>query len=185
VAPFDGGVLLCAIYPDPAPKHTNSCSPKGSDLSANNNDVVVDFTISVPQGVRLSAHTLIGDVNATSLTSAVDARVLKGTITISTSDSAEANDSHGSINAAIGETNWNGTSVYSAHNGSVDVTIPADANVEVEASAFFGAIMSDFPLTISSTTGGHSTMATGTLGSGGRVLKLSTGNGNINLHKGQ
>jgi len=41
--------------------------------------------------------------------------------------------------------------------------------------------MTDLPLKVMSTTHGQSSMADGTLGTGGRVLKLSTFGGNITL----
>ncbi len=186
VVPYSGGVVFCAIYPDNDPKHPNSCNPPGksTNLYDNNNDVEVNFTVVVPQAVLLSANTLTGDVQATGLTAHVDARVLEGNITISTSASAQANSSHGSVTAVTGTTQWKGTLSYSARGGNLDLQIPADANVMVEASAFFGSIVSDFPLTIAPTVGGNSTMAHGTIGAGGRVLKLSASNGNIALHKG-
>ena len=114
----------------------------------------------------------------------MDASTLTGNITISTARSAQATTLHGSIGAAIGTTLWTGVQRFDAGQGNLDLQIPADANTDVRATAFRGAIISDFPLDVTSTREGISTMASGTLGTGGRLLKLSTFNGNITLHKG-
>jgi len=183
---FEGGAVICAIYPDADSSHPNTCNPPGMDnyLSANNNDVRVDFTVKVPQGVRLAAHTVNGDIQATSLTAHADAATLTGNITLSTARSAQASTLHGSIGAVIGTTTWTGVQRFDAGQGNLDLQIPADANVDVHASAFRGAIMSDFPLAITPTFGGGSSMASGTLGTGGRLLRLSTFSGNITLRQG-
>src|ERR1051326_2450195 len=64
VATFDGGVVICAMYPDGNGKPPNVCGTPGHDVyvSANNNDVDVEFTLGVPQGVKLGAYTIHGDI---------------------------------------------------------------------------------------------------------------------------
>src|SRR5262245_56477452 len=44
VSPFDGGVVICAMYPDGNGRPPNACGTPGHDVyvSANNNDVEVD-----------------------------------------------------------------------------------------------------------------------------------------------
>jgi hypothetical protein len=181
---FDGGVVVCALYPDSDSRPPNVCGAPHMDtyLSANNNDVQVEFTVKVPQGVLFSARTINGDIQATAMTAHADAGTLMGNIMITTTRSAQASTLHGSIGAIIGTTLWNGVQAFDAGFGNIDLQIPSDANVDVHAMAFRGAIVSDFPLDI--TMEGNSTMARGTLGSGGRSLKLSTFSGNITLHQG-
>ena len=186
--PYEGGVVICAMYPDsPDSKHPNVCNPPGMDtyLSANNNDVRVDFTVTVPEGVRLSANTLDGNVQATGLSGHVEAHALKGDVVVSTSRSAQASTLHGSINAVIGSTTWSGTQMFDAGNGNLDLQLPSDANTNVQAMAFLGAILSEFPqVIVTSAKHGNSSMASGTLGTGGRSLRLFAFHGNITLHQG-
>jgi hypothetical protein len=186
VTPYDGGVVICTMYPDADADHPNTCNPPGMDsyLSANNNDVQIDFTAVVPLGVNFGAHGNKGDIQAASLTADVNATTIDGNIGFSTSGTGQANTLNGSITASIGSVNWTGARHYDAMNGDVDVSIPADANVSVQASAFRGGIQSDFPLMIMPTFFGRSSMASGTLGSGGRSLKLSSFTGNITLRQG-
>jgi hypothetical protein len=184
VVPFDGGVVICAMYPNS--NKPNLCNPPGMDsyLSADNgNDVQVEFTVKVPMGVRLAASTLRGDIQATALTADVNASTLVGGITLSTAGGAQATTLEGSISASIGSATWSGARFFDTLEGNVDLTIPADANVLVRASTLHGTVMSDFPLTIRTTPFGFST-ASGTLGTDGRSLRLSTDNGNITLRQG-
>ena len=186
--PYEGGIEICAIYPDsPNSKHPNVCNPSGMDiyLSANNNDARIDFTVMVPEGVRFSANTLDGNVQATRLSGHVEAHTLKGDVAVSTSTSAEASTLHGSINAVIGSTTWSGTQTLDAGNGNLDLQLPSDANADVHATAFLGAIISEFPqITVTSAKHGNSSMASGALGSGGRSLRLFAFHGNITIHQG-
>jgi len=187
LVPYSGGVVICAMYPDAeTSEHPNSCNPPGMDtyLSANDNDVRVDFTVTVPSGVLLSATTLDGDVQANSLSAHVDAHALSGTISISTTGSAQASTLHGPITAAIGSTQWKGSQIFDAGGGDLTLQIPSDANTDVRAMAFMGTITSDFPLTINSSLSGVSSTANGAIGTGGRSLNLSAFRGSIVLQQG-
>src|SRR5579871_5228752 len=45
---YDGGVVVCPIYPDANPEKPNTCNPPGKDSYSSvdgNNDVQVEFTI--------------------------------------------------------------------------------------------------------------------------------------------
>ena len=184
VVPFDGGVVICAVYPDGDPAHTNTCNPPGMNFTAvSNNDVEVEFTVKVPAGVRLTASTLRGDITARSLTAEVYATANIGSIDLSTSESAQADTRLGSITAVLGTVNWTGVRSFFSGKGDIDVQIPADANVSVHANTISGAIISDFPLTINSAPRGAN-FAYGKLGSDGRVLLVSTDIGNITLRRG-
>jgi hypothetical protein len=125
-----------------------------------------------------------GDIQANFLTADVSAATLKGSITISTTGGGQATTLKGGISASIGTVRWTGTHVFETGDGDLDLTIPSDANVMVRASAFRGAITSDFPLEAMGPAAGNFAMESGTLGSGGRSLNLSTFNGNITLRQG-
>jgi hypothetical protein len=185
VLPFDGGVIVCAMYPDGDPDHPNTCNPPGQDnfTSVHDNDVQVEFTVTVPAGVRFTALASQGDIQATSLTADVNVNTIRGGIAISTTGAAQATTNQGSITASIGTVNWMGVRIFDTIRGDVNLTMPSDANVSVRANTIRGGVMTDFPLTIRPTHFG-ATMADGTLGAGGRSLGLSTNQGNITLRQG-
>jgi DUF4097 and DUF4098 domain-containing protein YvlB len=104
----------------------------------------VEFTVTVPLGARLRAHTLRGDIQATSLTADVDIATNDGGITISTTGSGQASTLKGSSSASIGNVDWKGLRFFDSGDGDVDLQIPSDANVSVRADAIHGAVQSPF-----------------------------------------
>jgi hypothetical protein len=185
VVPFDGGVVICAMYPDADPDKPNTCNPPGSGNTMNvrDNDVEVEFTVNVPSGVRFTASTVRGDIRAASLTPDVNATSIAGEITISTSGGAEASTSVGAITASIGRLAWMGVHHFDTIIGNIDLELPADANVSLRASTIRGTVKSDFPLMINTAPWGQASAA-GTLGTDGRSPRLSTDVGNIMLRRG-
>src|SRR5256885_13328297 len=75
-------------------------------MSTHENDVVVEFTVHVPVGVKFVGKTVNGEVEAASLGGDVEASTVNGGIHISTSGYAEATTVNGSIVAAVGEASW-------------------------------------------------------------------------------
>jgi len=175
------GVTICAVYPSGG-RRENSCEPgEGGHMSTHDNDVQVDFTVRVPAGVRFVGRTVNGDVEAANLASDVDARTVNGGIRLSTSGYAEAETVNGSIVASLGRANWSDGLAFSTVNGGITLDLPANLSTEVRASTVNGDIQSDFPLMVTGKLGPR--RVSGTIGSGGRQLQLSTVNGSIRLRK--
>jgi DUF4097 and DUF4098 domain-containing protein YvlB len=81
----------------------------------------------------------------------------------------------------MGSAKWNGELQVRSTNGSVDVTLPASAEFKLDAATTNGGIHTDFPLTVE---GSYNLQElSGTVGSGGRELKVATTNGAIKLMK--
>ena len=174
------GVTICAVYPAPPGEPANECLPGDAGrMSVRDNDVAVDFDILLPAGVVLVGRTVNGGVEATNVASDVVAGTTNGEIVISTSRHAEASGVNGRVSANIGLATWDRDLEIGTVNGTVTVEIPSNTNGRVRASTVNGVVRSDFPLTSSSPRS-----AQGTLGSGGRLLTLSTVNGNVNLNRG-
>ena len=171
----EDGVKICARYPRPD-GGLNDC--EGSQQTRNN-DVQVDFTLEVPDGVHLVAHTVNGAVEVDRLGGDVVVNTVNGSIDISTSGEAEAQTVNGSIHARVGRGGWTGGLTVQTVNGSVVVTLPEDVDADVRASTVNGHVTSDFEMAISgriSTRRIH-----GTIGKGGSQLSLATVNGEIEL----
>ncbi len=173
------GVTICAVYPDVPGEAPNECLPGDEgNTSVQDNDVQVDFVVSVPAGVVFVGRNFSGSVEATDLESDVFASTFSGNVTVSTTEIAEAATFSGNVTATIGRANWGRDLEFKTFSGKVDVQIPSNSNAEVEASTFSGVIDSDFPLT------GTPMLQQGTLGSGGPTLTLVTFSGNIRLRSG-
>ncbi|HYE16248.1 MAG TPA: DUF4097 family beta strand repeat-containing protein, partial [Pyrinomonadaceae bacterium] len=67
-------------------------------------------------------------------------------------------------------------------NGAIDLSFPASLSADVHAETVNGEITSDFPLTV---TGRFSKRRLdGTIGGGGRELRLQTVNGSVQIRRG-
>lgn len=177
-----GGVTICAVYPSRDASRPNVCAPGGeSRMSTGNNDVVVDFTVRVPAGVRFHGLTVNGDVEARDLGADVEARTVNGSINVSTTGLASAKTVNGSIKATMGRADWTGELEFNTVNGGIELSLPASLSAEVEAATLNGEIATDFPLTVSGRF--SSRRLTGTIGGGGRELRLKTVNGSVHLRR--
>jgi putative adhesin len=183
VVPFEDGVAICAVYPTPRrARHENGCEPGDEwNSSTDNNDVTVDFTIKLPAGIVFLGQTVNGDVDAESL--GADARVstVNGSIDVSAAGHVEASTVNGSIRAGMGRADWSSEAEFSTVNGGITLTLPDNLSAEVSAETVNGDLETDFPLTVTGKFGPRHMR--GTIGSGGRYLKLSTVNGSIHLRK--
>ena len=70
---------------------------------------------------------------------------------------------------------------FSSGNGRIELTVPADFSADVDASSGNGRVATDFPITIR----GRITPSRlrGTIGNGGRRVRMTTGNGSMEIRK--
>lgn len=195
-----GGVTICAVYP-PADGRPNECAPgKGGRMNTRDNDVKVEFTVRVPAGVKLVGRTVNGAVTAEGLRGDVEAHTVNGRITaaglrgdvqaysvnggveVETSGLAEAETVNGGITVRAGRADWTGRARFETVNGSISVTLPADANADVEAKTVNGSIDTDFFVSPERGSFKHRKLS-GRIGNGGRDLELETVNGSIELRR--
>jgi hypothetical protein len=176
VVEHDGGITICAVYPGPG----NSCEPGSSHSHTRNNDVVVDFTVRVPAGIKLVANTVTGGIEAEDLDGPVEATTVNGSVSVSTEGTAIATTVNGSVSARVGSSSWDDELKFSTVNGGITVRFPEDLNADVDASTLNGNIQTDFPLTVRGKMGRRH--ITGRIGhGGGGDLSLTTVNGSIRL----
>lgn len=185
----DGNVTICAVYPTPdrwSRNRRNNSGPnecvvgEGGRMNTDNNDVVVDFVVKVPSGVRFIGRTVNGSVNAQGLRSEAHVSTVNGRIDLSTTGLGSADTVNGSIDAAIGAANWTGRLEFNTVNGSITLRMPKDASTNLHARMLNGGFETDFPLMVQS-MGRRNRRVDGVIGSGGRDLDLETVNGSIRL----
>lgn len=186
VVPYSGGVTICAVYPTPRrrgrDRGPNECLPGGEGrMNTKNNDVEVAFTVYVPDGVKLVAKTVSGDVDVDRVHADVAAESVNGSVRVSTSGIAEASTVNGSVTAEMGRADWTGSLAFESVNGGITLTFPAGLSTDLRAETVNGSIQSDFPLTVQGRFS-HRELR-GVIGNGGRVLDLETVNGSIRLRR--
>jgi DUF4097 and DUF4098 domain-containing protein YvlB len=184
VVPHAGGVTICAVYPSEGGGAPNECAPgKGGRMRVHDNDVNVDFKLSVPAGVRFVGRTVNGGIDASRIQADAEAETVNGGVDLDSTGSARATTVNGGIKARLGRADWTGTLKLETVNGGIDVSVPDGLNAEVSASTVNGDIETQFPISVTGRIG-HRKLE-GTIGSGGRLLEMKTVNGGIDLKKAQ
>ena len=182
VVEYPDGVTICAVHAND--KTPGRCHRGGVSSESNTwhgNRAKINFDVQLPPGVRFNALTTNGNVTGRNLASVVQAATTNGNVEVSTSQWASATTTNGGIRLSMGSAQWNGELQVKSTNGSVDVTLPASAEFKLDAVTTNGGIHTDFPITVQGSF--SSKELSGTVGAGGRELKVATTNGTIKLMK--
>ena len=184
VVEYPDGVTVCAVYAKdrtPGRCHRGGVSSESGNWWHGGHHAKISFDVQVPRGVRLNALTTNGRVHCLNLDSVVQAASTNGDVEVSTSEWASAKTTNGGVRVSMGNAQWSGELELMTTNGSVNVTLPSSAEFKVDASTTNGGIQTDFPITVQGRFGPKS--LSGTVGGGGRDLKVATTNGGIELKK--
>ena len=181
IGPREEDVIICAFWTDNATCDEDGYRSRSDGGRARRNDVSVDFTIRVPEGVKLAVSTVNGGLRVDGATSEVEASTVNGGIEATSSGGpVRANTVNGDIEVrmgTLGEENLE----YSTVNGSVTIDVPAGLNAELDMRTVNGSVSADFPLTLTGRINPRHIRAT--IGSGGRRIRLETVNGSLRLRK--
>ena len=176
-----GDVLVCATF-----RSTDSCDEDGyhshrDGWGSNSNDTSVEFTITLPAGVKVDASSVNGEVEVDGVASEVIANTVNGgVIARSAGGPVRAKTVNGQVTVRSGVVDGSNLD-YSTVNGSITIELPATTNASLDMRTTNGSVSSDFPVTVEGTFSAH--RMHGTIGNGGPTIKLSTVNGNIRLRK--
>jgi hypothetical protein len=166
------GVTVCVIYAG------GSCDTGRTQANdSGHNDTTVNFTVQLPAGIGLTAHTTNGSVDVSGLQSDTDAATVNGSVTVATTGSVRATTVNGAIKATMGPAPNGGN--FSTENGDVTLQLPSSINANVRVSTVNGKIKSDFPVQMN--VGPGPKHAQGVIGAGGHELAISTVNGSVTL----
>ncbi len=176
-----GDVIVCAIWYD----NTN-CDEDGYDVHGNNrryrdDDVSVEFTVHLPEGVKLVVSSVNGALDIDGATSDVDAHTVNGRVTATSSGGpVTAGTVNGDVEVRMG-TLGDRDQRFSTVNGSITLYVPDGVDADVDLTTVNGSIGSDFPLTLNGRINPRHIRAT--IGKGGRTLQLHTVNGSVDIRK--
>ncbi|MEP6999969.1 MAG: DUF4097 family beta strand repeat-containing protein [bacterium] len=171
--------------------------PKGAQLklSTGNGAVTVegvagDVQASTGNGrVRVErtegsvrVNTGNGDVDVRNAKSSVRVSTGNGRVNVTTADGpVEARTGNGDIDVSMTQLKSRDDMTFSTGSGSVRVTLPEGYNGELDASTGNGELRSDFDLKIQGRMNPRHVRAT--IGEGGPRLRLTTGNGRLEVLK--
>jgi DUF4097 and DUF4098 domain-containing protein YvlB len=145
-------------------------------------DMQVDFTVLVPPGVQVDAKTVTGNVDVIGAAAPVHASTVNGNLDVSTAvGPVVAATVNGDITARMDTLVGTGPIQLTSVNGSVTAELPIPLDGDLDLSTVNGGFASDFPIAMSGTFSQRH--ARGIVGSGGRVIKLTTVNGRVAVRK--
>ncbi len=153
-------------------------------------------TASATTPLTLNADLSIGDIRVDGLSGILQLKDDVGNITV---DHATLSDgSHlqtgtgnltfnGNVDATSAANNSTPRYKLQSETGNIDVTLPGDTNIILDANTNAGTITSDFPISVETSNNSGSYYgplnSNSTPGSTQPVLTLDVGTGNINLHR--
>jgi putative adhesin len=142
---------------------------------------LVHYAISVPATARLNVTDHNSSVRVTGLRNDLRVSSHNGAVEIVDLDGAANIETHnGDIRAAYSHFSRN--SSFETHNGAIEIKLPSEAKLRVNANGHHMDVDSDFPTVI--TRRPHEGSFAGDINGGGPELKVSTHNGALRLRKG-
>jgi len=175
----DEDVVICAIWED-----RSNCDDREGDShhGVRNNDVSVQFRVMVPRGVKIGVSSVNGAVSVEGATAEVEASTVNGEVEATSSGGpVNASTVNGSITARMGRFDNDEDLNFSTVNGSVVAEFTGDLDADIELSTVNGRFQTDYPVTINGRLDPRHLRAR--LGRGGRRVRLSTVNGNVELRR--
>jgi Putative adhesin len=184
----EGDILVCALWRD----ITEDCDERGYRTQNNrrrdrwsrdnDDDVSLEITVRVPEGVKVDLSSINGGLDITGATAEVEAHTVNGGIDARSSGGpVNASTVNGNIDVRMGAIG-SGNLDFSTTNGSITVTVPDGLNADITMRTVNGSVGSDFPMTVNGRISPRRIAAT--IGRGGMKIDLSTVNGSIDLRRG-
>lgn len=152
----------------------------GGDVTAKtgNGRVLIQGTEGTVQ-----VSTGNGDVDVKGAKASVRVSTGNGRVNVTTTDGpVEARTGNGDIDVSMTQLRAKEDMSFSTGSGGVRVTLPAGYSGELEATTGNGELRSDFALKIQGRVNPRRIRAT--IGDGGPKLRLTTGNGRLEIRKG-
>ena len=178
----DGSILVCAFWTENATCDESGYRSRGEGRSHRNNDIAVDFEVRLPKGVHVGAWSVNGEVSVEGATAEVNAGSVNGSVDATSSGGpVQASSVNGTVHARMGRVGNDQDLTFSSVNGNVIAEFAEDIDAQIELSTVNGRFQTDWPVTITGRVDPRHLRAT--IGKGGRRIRLSTVNGNVELRK--
>jgi hypothetical protein len=168
-----------------------------------NCDASVRFEVRVPRSVNFNfdrISTASGNISAEGVNGRIELHTASGDVTLqgvggevraaSASGSVRVRDAAGTVSASTASGNVDvelarlegaGDMRFSSASGDVSVRLPSSLDARVDMSTASGSIETDFPIEVRKDQYSSGYTARGQLGSGSRLLKISSASGDVKL----
>ncbi|MDT5272562.1 MAG: hypothetical protein QOH49_4748 [Acidobacteriota bacterium] len=131
---------------------------------------------------RLHLSTASGDVTVRGVGGEIKAASASGTVrVVDATGTVNASTASGDVEVELTRLEGAGDMRFSSASGDVHVRMPTNIDARVSMSTASGDIETNFPIEVKHERNGSGTRAEGQLGSGARMLKISSASGNVSL----
>ena len=142
----------------------------------------VDYVVRVPRTARVKVENVNGKVEVEGVAAEVSASTVNGSVAVHDAAGAvSASAVNGSVDVTLARVDPQGRSELHTTNGSVRLTLPSDANAELEAHTVNGGVSCDFELANRSQS---KRRLEGRIGAGGARFELAAVNGSVSVDRG-
>ena len=177
-------MVICALWGERATCDENGYNAERRTWRNDGGDrwTSADFTVRIPQGVKLEVTSINGGLQVRGATSEVVARTVNGSVRAETEGGpVRARTVNGSIDARMSTVGDARELDFETVNGSVTVAMPTALGADVELSTVNGRVNTEFPVTISGRIDPKRLRAT--IGDGSRRVRLKAVNGSVTLRR--
>jgi hypothetical protein len=131
---------------------------------------------------RINLSTASGDVTVSGVGGQIKASSASGTVRVANATgTVNASSASGDVEVELTRLEGTGDMRFSSASGDVRVRMPTGIDANVSMSTVSGDIETNFPIEVRRNRHGSGSRAEGQLGSGSRVLKISSASGNVSL----
>ena len=131
---------------------------------------------------RIHLSTASGDVTVRGVGGEIKAASASGSVRVSdTTGTVNASTASGDVEVELNRVEGPGDMRFSSASGDVHVRLPSNIDARVSMSTVSGDIETNFPIEVRRERYGAGSRAEGQLGSGARLLKISSASGNVSL----
>jgi hypothetical protein len=199
-----GGITICVVRSD-----DDDCTSEGLHQNRRWSDRdnwrwrdrnKLTITVQVPRGThlrtssgngRVSVSAAVADLRIASGNGRIDVSGVQGPVTASsgngdvsvttTSGPDNASSGNGRIRVEMDKLPGKEDITLSTGNGRIELIAPADFSADVDATTGNGSVTTDFPIQLIGRLSPH--RLRGTIGDGARRLRMSSGNGALEIRK--
>ena len=173
IQPQNGGLVIDTHYP----KEHDGPGALFSWLLGDDVDAQVTYELKVPRSMNVDVTNTNGAIHLDGVTGTHELDTTNGKIAVARcAGSLDASTTNGSIHAELTKVNKGAPLRFETTNGRIELELPADLAVDVDASTTNGAIDSELPV---STTRVSPNSLRGSINGGGTSLRMRTTNGGI------
>ncbi len=150
--------------------------PRGVSLGKGR----IDMTLLLPAGTHLDARTTHGGIRISRFRSRARLRSESGSIKIVTPYAVDAHTGEGAVKARFNAREWNAASRLRSDQGSVEVILAEDAQLEITARAGGELVWQDGAASVAELLTYRDGVLHATRGDGGALLEV-TGGGDVHF----